>query len=149
MTAYDSYKNRELTITKIERDIDDFGLEDPKVNQIRLVPEHEEIDYIGYKPKKQVEKKKENNGFTDLTTEKERIPISELSEKLIRIAGKLQENDRIDVNISFTRWDQSEDADQDGDETYFFIQGDQFDDLHLVEPEENEENQDEAKDEVF
>lgn len=146
MASHTKYGNKELKIHKIERDLTGFG-NNERVEQIRFYPENDQIDYIGWKPKEKVTKKREKQGFEDETQVEKPLPVSDLPENVLNVAQEKNNHDILPVNITFMMWDQAEDPEADGEDRHFFIQGSQIEDLHvLTEPEDGREKQETEED---
>lgn len=157
MSSHTKYEDKELQIHKIERDLTGFG-NNERVEQIRFYPENEQIEYIGWKPKEKVTKKREKQGFEDETQEKKPLPVSDLPENVLQVAQEKNNHDILPVNMTFIMWDQEADPEAEGEDRHFYIQGSQIEDLHVLtepeggkEEEETEEKTEETsnKDEVF
>ena len=132
------HENERLTVKDVGLKVDDIQADNPDVEKVVLKIANEDKN-ITYKPRKEVQKQVTRNGakmFTPTKVPKTRGELYEGLEELIQINA---EQDSFKVNISYHEWNQAADPEEDGEETYFYMQERHLDDLRVVISEDSEE----------
>lgn len=137
--AHVEHENERLTVKDVGLKVDDIQAANPDVQKVVLKIANEDKN-ITYKPRKEVQKQVTRNGakmFTPTRVPKTRGELHENVEELIQVNA---EQDSFEVNISYHEWNQAADPEEDGEETYFYMQDRHLDDLHVVTSEDSEED---------